>query len=365
LLDGSPTSYEFREFLSLIGSSHLIRYAEQCLTTRFDGNGLALQDVVNELGRRLGFSVNAGRYRGAVGQIGYDGLWQFDGGQSIVVEVKTTDAYRMDMNVFATYRKGLIRNGNISERSSILIVVGREDTGDLEAQIRGSRHAWDIRLISVDGLIRLVRLKESIDDPKIAARIWILLTPQEYTKIDGIIEVVFPIAEEAQRDEELERSEEQPESGRESPHFIPVSFHEACVTRLEARLGISLIKHSKTTFVSPDNQVVLVCVVSREHTSANYWFAFHPHQKEFLSKTRTSYVCFGCGSERQVLAIPSAEFMSLLEGMNVTRGEDRFYWHVSIFKDGNRFVLHRKRGIDQCDLTRYLVPPESDSAHTR
>src|SRR5579864_8923739 len=152
LLDGSPTSNEFREFLSLIGSSNLIRYADQCLTTKFEGSGLALQDIVNELGRRLGFNVTAGRYRGTAGQIGYDGLWQFDGGQSMVVEVKTTDAYRMDMGVFASYRKGLIRNGDISERSSILIVVGREDTGDLEAQIRGSQHAWDIRLISVDGL---------------------------------------------------------------------------------------------------------------------------------------------------------------------------------------------------------------------
>ena len=32
--------------------------------------------------------------------------------------------------------------------SSMLIVVGGEDTGDLEAQIRGSRYAWDIRLVS-------------------------------------------------------------------------------------------------------------------------------------------------------------------------------------------------------------------------
>jgi len=109
LLDGSLTSKEFREYLSIVGSSHLIRYADQCLTTKFDGSGLALQDIVNELGRRLGFEVTGGRYRGATGQNGYDGLWQFDGGRSIVVEVKTTDAYRMDMNVFAAYRKGLIK----------------------------------------------------------------------------------------------------------------------------------------------------------------------------------------------------------------------------------------------------------------
>ena len=97
----------------------------------------------------------------------------------------------------------------------------------------------------------------------------------------------------------------------------------------------------------------------------NYWFAFHPHQKDFLSNTLKSFVCFGCGSERQLLAIPSADFVKWLDGMNVTRSEDRFYWHVSIFKDGNRFVLHRKRGTDQCDLTSYLVPLERDPSHPR
>jgi len=35
----------------------------------------------------------------------------------------------------------------------VLIVVGRQDTGELEAQIRGSRHAWDIRLISAEALL--------------------------------------------------------------------------------------------------------------------------------------------------------------------------------------------------------------------
>ena len=67
-----------------------------------------------------------------------------------MVEVTTTDAYRIDLETLAGYRRGLIASGQITEpESSMLIVVGRKDTGDLEAQIRGSRHAWDIRLVSV------------------------------------------------------------------------------------------------------------------------------------------------------------------------------------------------------------------------
>jgi hypothetical protein len=73
-----------------------------------------------------------------------------------VAEVKTTDTYRIALDSIAGYRQKLLAAKTFSEPSSILILVGRQDTGELEAQIRGSRHAWDIRLISVDALLKLV-----------------------------------------------------------------------------------------------------------------------------------------------------------------------------------------------------------------
>jgi len=96
LRDGKPASFEFREFLSNLASNLLINYAEQCLEDSFNGSGFALQDII-EVGTRLGFGVLPGRYRGASGQIGYDGLWEFPSGHTIIVEVKTTDAYRIDL----------------------------------------------------------------------------------------------------------------------------------------------------------------------------------------------------------------------------------------------------------------------------
>ncbi|MBL9182951.1 MAG: hypothetical protein JNN17_12490 [Verrucomicrobiaceae bacterium] len=74
LRDGSIASFEFRSFLALVPSKLLARYANECLTDKFDGSGLALQDVINEVGKRLGFKVEQGRYRGIQGEIGFDGL---------------------------------------------------------------------------------------------------------------------------------------------------------------------------------------------------------------------------------------------------------------------------------------------------
>jgi hypothetical protein len=193
LRDGGNASKEFRDFLALVPSNFLSRYANDCLTDKFDNSGLALQDVINEVGTRLGFRVEQGRYRGTSGEIGFDGLWISPDEDGLVVEVKTTDAYRIDLETVATYRRKLIADGRIKDSNcSILIIVGRTDTGDLEAQVRGSRHAWDIRLISIDGLLRLMHLKEELDDPKIMGKIRQVLTPQEFTKVDGINILLIP-----------------------------------------------------------------------------------------------------------------------------------------------------------------------------
>ena len=68
------------------------------------------------------------------------------------------------------------------------------------------------------------------------------------------------------------------------------------------------------------------------------------------------YVGLGCGSENALLLIPIRDFDTWLEGMNVTQKPDRFYWHVHILHEDDRFLLRRKTGYDRVDLTKYLLP---------
>src|SRR5712692_9360821 len=230
LLDGNDASREFRDLLAQLPSSMLQRYTDECLTNKFDGNGFALQDVINQIGRRLGFQVTDGRYRGVTGQVGYDGLWTLSSGHIIVVEVKTSDAYRIDLDTVAEYRQHLIKVGKTSEdKSSILIIVGRQDTGDLEAQIRGSRHAWDIRLISVDALLRLMDIKEKVEDPQNLRKISGILMPQEFTRVDSIIDLVFSTAADVLQGEEGDEDKGRTGSATDQtrPTPAPVKFNDA------------------------------------------------------------------------------------------------------------------------------------------
>jgi hypothetical protein len=50
LLDDGLTSKEFRDFLSSLPSERLSSFAAECLTNSFPDGGLALQDVINQIG---------------------------------------------------------------------------------------------------------------------------------------------------------------------------------------------------------------------------------------------------------------------------------------------------------------------------
>lgn len=359
LRDGNVASNEFREFLAKIPSRILARYCEECLTMSFNESGYTLQDLVNQVGQRLGFDVTYGRYRGTTAHVGFDGLWRSPAGRSLVVEVKTTDAYRIDLDTLAGYRRALVLQSEIEEtESSILIVVGRQDTGDLEAQIRGSRHAWDVRLLSVKALLQLVSVREDLEDPAILQRIHQILVPREFTRLDEIIDVLFSTAEDLKQDEPADDDIGEAEAVAQKK-FTPVAFHQACVDRISAQLGFTLVKRSRASFYDPDSATRLVCAVSREHERSGqpaYWFAFHPHQQEFLSATPRAFIAFGCGSPEDLLLIPYEEFQPWLEGLNTTEREDRTYWHVPIVREAGAFTLIRRKGASNVDLTRFLLP---------
>ena len=358
LLDDSDASNEFRSFLSQIPSYLLQGYATQCLEAKFEDKGLALQDIVNEVGVRLGFNVERGRYRGTPAGRGFDGAWSFPSdSRAIIVEVKTSDLYRISLDTLVSYRREVQTTKEMSEDTlSVLIVVGSGDTTGLEAQIRGSRYAWDIRLISVDALFRLLRLKEEAEDPTLLQRIQRILIPREFTRLDEIIEVAFAAAQDVKTEEAEEGADEA--AGTKKPKFIPVKFHDECIKRVQTHLNQPLVKKTRSIYSSPDGALLVCCMVSREHGSegtGTYWFAFHPHQKESLSAARESYVALGCGSEERILLVPTSDVLSWLEGLNTTTRDDRSYWHISVFEEDGQFTLHRKKGFERIPLTKYLI----------
>jgi hypothetical protein len=357
LLDNNETSVQLRELLSNIPSDRIQRYINECLDQPFAQSGLVLQDLVNEVGRRLGFSVDPGYYRGGRSKIGFDGLWRAKDGYAFVIEVKTTDAYQLNLDTQAEYRRRLIDEGRISEKaSSILIIVGRKDTGGLEAQTRGSRHAWDIRLISVEALLKLMRVKENLSDSGTVSQIQEILKPLEYTRIDRLVDIIFTTSEDLQADdvdneitgEEVDGVRQQTKSAR---------HHEAVVEKVSRHLSVPLIKQGRCIYTNADQTIRILCIVSKKYpkTKTNrFWYSFQPSQREFLSEGDKSFLALGCGSADHIILIPLAEFERHIPKMRTTESGGRHHWHVEIFEKNGKYLLN-KATSEGIDVTRYLI----------
>jgi hypothetical protein len=356
LLDGSETSLEFRDFLRHIPTELLGEYAQQCLSDSFLGSGLALQDLINQAGARLGFVVEEGRYRGNKNAVGFDGLWATENDWTILVEVKTSDTYNVNFDVIANYRKRLIDEQRLlDEKSSILYVVGKSDTGSLEAQVRGSRHAWNIRLISVEALFRLLSIKEELDEEDTLRRIRGILTPQEFTKVDGIIDLVFKTAKDITPDE-IEAGDADPSVPRGQTGS---DFRAECLERLQKLFVESLVRQTAVVYSTPSQDISVACMFSKNYGSAadaSYWFGFHPSQQKRLEKARFAFVAFGCGSSENIFLMPLNQVVAWLPLMNVTDSNGRFYWHVVIYREREKYFLRSKQDLEDVDITMYLLP---------
>lgn len=363
LKDGNTTSIEFKELLEQIPSRFLKKFADDCLTEKFDDNGFALQDVLNQVGARLGFSIESGLYRGRHNDVGFDGLWTSKEGHSIVVEVKTTDVYRINLDTIAEYRnKLIIQNRFQTFNSSILIIVGRQDTGDLEAQIRGSRHALDIRLISTDSLLKLLTVKETLNDTKTIQQINEILKPAEYTRIDKLVDLIFITSQDLQPEEPFGSKYENQEGNvkmiNNKTKSTAVNFHEDCISRIEKKLNIPLIKQTRISYTDKNGIIGLTCSVSKSYKQGKFekfWFAFHPYQKVFLSDLKESYVAFGCGSPDNIFMLKFREFEAFLQYFWTTERGDTMYWHIVIHHRNNKFLLQLPKKNDVTDVTVYKL----------
>jgi hypothetical protein len=365
LSDESECSKELRAYLSIVDLAVLTKYADQCLSAAFTNSGRVLQDIVNEIGRRLDYQVKDGRYQGVQGKIGFDGIWKSPEGHSLVVEVKTTDAYTIKLEKIAKYRRALLDAGNINGASSILIIVGRSDTGELEAQIRGSRFAWDIRLISVEALLKLAKLNEESNDPGTSQRIRTLLVPFEYTRLDSFIDIMFSTAadvNEAASEVALDAGEDV-EVVADVAHTIDVVGINAKRTQLLAAVSkrneLDLVKKTRAMYWDPVKNSRIVCSISKPYLGSiyRYWYAYHPAWDSFLKDGQEAYVIWGALDLNFGFLMPVDQLRPLLKDLNTTvRPDGQSYWHIKILHLADGYYLQRPLSEEKMSLKPYLLP---------
>jgi hypothetical protein len=167
VLDDSPgpdTPRErFRAFLrASVTSIGTVRdYVEYCAKNKGAQYDFALQDLINHTGALIGFDVEFGRFRGVTNDIGHDGLWHWNG-FSIVVEVKTTDAFTIRTETLLGYVNRLISAGKVRDwdHAMGLYIFGRSDAElkSLANSIVAEKRTHELRIATADTLLSLAEL---------------------------------------------------------------------------------------------------------------------------------------------------------------------------------------------------------------
>jgi hypothetical protein len=236
----------------------------------------------------------------------------------------------------------LINDDRVDKKSSILVVVGRTDTGDIEAQVRGSKHAWDIRLISADALVKLVKLKESTDEEETVTKIRGLLKPFEYTRLDNIIDVMFTAAKDVEAATEIERGFEINDHVKDSSHRGSGQEHTAPEVLNEMRkrivrafgkeVGSDLIAKSRAMYHDVDDAIRICCSISKRYPRGTYWYAYHPHWDRFLADGDRGFFILGCVDRDVAYVLPRAFMQNVLHDLYTTEMKDtaKMYWHVHL-----------------------------------
>ncbi len=171
----------------------LEQWIETCLTKSGQQYNFALQDIVNAIGKRLGFEVIYGLYQGRPGEIGYDGLWSSITGKHIVVDTKTTGAYTINPGQIIGYIDQLVASEEEIGAPDVfgLFVVGRFDSGPLENSIRGAGLQNKLRVITCGDLVKLLQLKQgnNLDHEQVLR----LILPFDNVNIGQLLQVIETI----------------------------------------------------------------------------------------------------------------------------------------------------------------------------
>jgi hypothetical protein len=130
------------------------------------------------------------------------------------------------------------------------------------------------------------------------------------------------------------------------------------ISEMEGVHHVRLHRRSAAIYRTDDDRIGVVCTMSKWHVkNENYWYAYHPHQDQFLASVRHGYFVLGMMDMEAAVALPTDVIRQNLDKLNTTTTPDgRSYWHIHISRSHTgQLLLHRARGEPPLALDRYTL----------
>ena len=359
LSDAGQTALAFRDFLNNCKIEQLESFIKQMVTEPSDGK--ILQDIVNTIGKKIGFEVLHGLYHGKKNAIGFDGFWSY-GDLNLMIECKTTDAYRISTKTLLTYANQLKEEKGLKLLPPILLVVGRVDTGDIEAQIRGSRADDQISVIGVESLLSLAKSAVELSGGPLADSLRNILLPRDYTRLDDLSALITNVINEAQQ-----TSQDQAEV--EDARFVKISDKKPLSTEISAQnltdqLRSSMIasslnilgklrkvsSRSKAQFATEDGEVFFFLASKRySDTYQHFWYSIQHSWKEIWLQKGGGLV-LGLEGKRYFYIIDYETVIKWTNFLNETVKPNRQYWHLALKESHDKIEVILNKSEHNFDI---------------
>lgn len=205
-----------------------------------------------------------------------------------------------------------------------------------------------------------------------------MLTPIEYTRVDGLIDVMFTAAKDVESAVSFSDDEDAPDTPVTAPaapstattakgtwQFTDSKLlqakREAIAAAMGERAGGTFVKKSRAMAWDASHAKRFVCSVSKRYKrnpGTPYWYAYHPGWHEFLRDGAEAHFVLGCLDLPFAFALPLPVLAPLLDAFNTTDKDDgERYWHVKIGQTGpDQYTLLLPKRSDALPIDEYRLP---------
>ena len=199
-----------------------------------------------------------------------------------------------------------------------------------------------------------------------------ILIPMEYTRLDGLIDVIFTTAQdvetavEPQLDLDIEDTGVTKEKSKwdfTETGLIDKKRDEilAEVSRIH---GIKLIRKSRATYWTAGREFRVACTVSKRYEQPKdpYWFGYDHKWREFITASEVGFLVLGCMDLDFAFVIPSTVMEEKLTDLGTTDNARGMWWHIVLRQNDNgKYLMVCSKTGKHLDLTPYVVNFNSQS----
>lgn len=134
------------------------------------------------------------------------------------------------------------------------------------------------------------------------------------------------------------------QSRKKTPDDENEIFRASCLEQIKDGLGVEEWESkNNNVYAAKDGIVGVLCLVSKSYTHSksgpDFWYGYHPEQREALSSYAKQYIVFGFKDENELVLMPAEFVNSQADYLHTTTKNNKMYWHIRIYSINGKYYF--------------------------